>query len=118
MRRTNFRVSSRRRYPRRRSRRHSQMQPARQPLGSSPATVLTAAVERRILTSTLIERGTVVADREVSVTPPAEAGLPVQVVTSVSSRDGDTVRPGQVVLAISGRPLIVLQGRLPPYRDL
>jgi len=81
--------------------------------------VLTAAVECKVLTSTLIERGTVVGDRSVSVTPPLEASqAQVQYLTAVRARTGDEVRAGGLVLAVSGRPLIALQGNVPAYRDL
>ncbi len=84
-----------------------------------PKTVITAAVERRVLVSTLIERGTVVANREVVVTPPPESNLAaVQILTSINASNGQQIHDGHVVLSISGRPLIALTGDLPPYRDL
>lgn len=81
------------------------------------ATVLTAPVERRILNSTMVTRGTVVAAGQVNVTPVVE-GAAAQVVTALHVKAGDTVKKGQVLAAISGRPLYVLPGNLPGYRDL
>ncbi|MFI6420071.1 peptidoglycan-binding protein [Streptomyces sp. NPDC050842] len=84
-----------------------------------PADVLTAAVERRVLRETVVLRGTVVAGQTVPVAPVAaggDGGVPVVTKTPVAV--GVAVRAGQVVLEISGRPLFVLPGRLPVYRDL
>ncbi|WP_329621801.1 peptidoglycan-binding protein [Streptomyces sp. NBC_01255] len=84
-----------------------------------PADVLTAAVERRVLRETVVLRGTVVAGQTVPVAPVAaggDGGAPVVTKTPVAV--GAAVRAGQVVLEISGRPLFVLPGRLPVYRDL
>lgn len=84
-----------------------------------PSAVLTAKVERRALTSTLIERGAVVGDRALSVTPPLQAGsAQVQYLTAVRVTVGKQVRAGQLLLAVSGRPLIALVGQVPAYRDL
>ncbi|MDV5147634.1 peptidoglycan-binding protein [Streptomyces sp. SBC-4] len=84
-----------------------------------PADVLTAPVERRVLQETVVLRGTVTAGQTVQVAPVVsggEGGTPV--VTKMPVAVGSAVRPGQVLLEISGRPLFVLPGRLPVYRDL
>ncbi|MFE2555129.1 peptidoglycan-binding protein [Streptomyces sp. NPDC059352] len=84
-----------------------------------PADLLTAAVERRVLRETVVLRGTVVAGQTVPVAPVAagaDGGAPV--VTKTPGAVGAAVRAGQVILEISGRPLFVLPGRLPVYRDL
>jgi hypothetical protein len=59
----------------------------------------------------------VVAASKLEVTP-VVAGAGAQVVTAVSVKAGDEVQAGQVLVAVSGRPLIVLPGALPGYRDL
>jgi HlyD family secretion protein len=82
-------------------------------------TVLTATVERRVLASTVITRGTVTATTKHEVTPAlGVAGSGKQIITGVHSKVGGTVQNGQVLVAISGRPLIALQGKIPTYRDL
>jgi HlyD family secretion protein len=48
--------------------------------------------------------------------PAAEGALPV--LTKVPVSAGDSFSPGDVVAEISGRPLIVLPGRFPLYRDI
>src|SRR5262249_23291972 len=40
------------------------------------------------------------------------------IVSAVRVHAGDEVRPGQVLLEVSGRPLVVLPGAVPAYRDL
>ncbi|MFF0481256.1 peptidoglycan-binding protein [Streptomyces sp. NPDC004435] len=84
-----------------------------------PPDVLTAPVERRVLRETVVLRGTVAAGQTVPVAPVVpggEGGAPV--VTKTPFAVGAAVRPGQVLLEISGRPLFVLPGPLPVYRDL
>lgn len=81
------------------------------------ASVLTATVERRILASTLVTRGIVGAAKRIEVTP-VVAGVDAQIVTASHVEVGDVVGPGQVLVAVSGRPLMVLQGAVPGYRDL
>ncbi|MEV7289743.1 peptidoglycan-binding protein [Streptomyces sp. NPDC093252] len=81
--------------------------------------VLTAPVERRILSDTVVTRGTVSASQTVDISPAAsaqEGGKPV--VTKILVRAGATFRAGRVLMEISGRPVFVLPGSLPVYRDL
>ncbi|WP_338697478.1 peptidoglycan-binding protein [Streptomyces sp. Q6] len=82
--------------------------------------VLTADVEYRVLASTVITRGQVTAGQSVQVAPQISGGegSGAPVVTKVGVGVGDTVRAGQVLLEVSGRPVIALPGRVPVYRDL
>ncbi|MFI5759341.1 peptidoglycan-binding protein [Streptomyces sp. NPDC051563] len=84
------------------------------------ADVLTATVERRVLTSSVITRGQVVAGQTVEVIPQVSAGTGAArpVITKMRVRPGDTVQAGQVLMEVSGRPVFVLEGSLPVYRDL
>ncbi|MFD6564669.1 peptidoglycan-binding protein [Micromonospora profundi] len=81
------------------------------------ASFITATVEKRALESTLVTRGVVVAGTTIEVTPVAP-DTKAQLVTDVRIKPGDEVKAGQVLLAVSARPLIVLPGKLPAYRDL
>jgi HlyD family secretion protein len=86
-------------------------------------TTLTAAVERRVLTRTLTLRGTVQPAVTVDVTPTSVSaggtgGNSRMVVTGVRARPGDSVNAGQVLVEVSGRPVIALPGAIPAYRDL
>ena len=80
--------------------------------------VLTAVVEQRKLASTLVTRGSVGPERQVEATPASAEGAAVTVVTAVRTKVGATVKAGDVVLTVSGRPLLMLPGSIPAYRDL
>ncbi|MFF3832374.1 peptidoglycan-binding protein [Streptomyces sp. NPDC002458] len=82
--------------------------------------VLTAPVEQRVVTDTVVTRGTVTAAQSVPVTPVGASGEEVarQIVTKVKAKAGGTVRQGEVLLEVSARPLFVLKGAVPVYRDL
>ncbi|MET8257742.1 peptidoglycan-binding protein [Micromonospora sp. NPDC005205] len=85
--------------------------------GPPQASLITAEVTKRVLESTLVTRGMVAAGTNIEVTPVVEdAGA--QVVTAVRVKVGDEVESGAVLVAVSARPLIVLPGALPGYRDL
>lgn len=81
---------------------------------------LTAPVEHRVLVSSVITRGQVKATQSLRVKPqitgPESSVSPV--VTRLPLRQGDAVRLGSVLVEVSGRPVIALQGTLPSYRDL
>ncbi|MFE9929127.1 peptidoglycan-binding protein [Streptomyces sp. NPDC005533] len=89
---------------------------------SAPApSVLSAALEKRVLKDTVTIRGTVTADQSVQVTGAAAGaagGGAKPVVTKVNVKAGETVAPGKVLVETSGRPVFALQGTLPVYRDL
>ncbi|WP_254705772.1 peptidoglycan-binding protein [Streptomyces vilmorinianum] len=82
--------------------------------------VLTAPVEHRVLTSSVITRGEVVAGQTVDVVPQVAAGEGAAraVITKIPVRPGDAVRAGRVLMEVSGRPVFTLEGSLPVYRDL
>lgn len=85
-----------------------------------PPDVLTAAVEQRVLTDSVVLRGQVGAGQTVEVAP-AGSGGPAgvkPVVTKLPVRVGDQVAAGQSVLEVAGRPVFALRGELPVYRDL
>ncbi|PZT77968.1 peptidoglycan-binding protein [Streptomyces sp. AC1-42W] len=87
--------------------------------GPPPMDVLVARVEKRVLKDTVIVRGTATAAQTVQVTPVAGAeGSGTPVVTKMPLAAGDRITPGRVLLEVSGRPVFVLPGRLPVYRDL
>ncbi|NEB41503.1 peptidoglycan-binding protein [Streptomyces sp. SID14515] len=84
-----------------------------------PPDVLTAPVERRVLKDTVIIRGTVAATQVVEVAPAESGGASGRsVVTGMTKGVGDGVRAGDVLLEVSGRPVLALPGRIPAYRDL
>jgi peptidoglycan hydrolase-like protein with peptidoglycan-binding domain len=86
--------------------------------GPPVATILTAPVERRVLSTTVVLRGKVSAAQRVEVTPASAVNSARLVITGVRVRPGATVRHGQVLAEVSARPVIALRGALPSYRDL
>ncbi len=85
--------------------------------GGTPSRApVTARVEFRRLSSSVIVRG------DGRFADPAAAVLrvdaPVPVVTRTPIPVGGLVRAGDVLVEVTGRPVIALPGRLPAYRDL
>lgn len=80
--------------------------------------VITADVEARVLTSDIITRGTARfgSPREVALTPSIFKDGPA-VVTSLPE-PGSYAGSGDVLLTVSGRPVFVMAGAVPSYRDL
>jgi len=77
-----------------------------------------APVEERVLSSNIVTLGTARygLPKSISITPSAlkaKAG----VITTLPSRNTQ-LREGDVMLTASGRPVFVLQGKIPAYRDL
>ncbi|WLW52271.1 HlyD family efflux transporter periplasmic adaptor subunit [Streptomyces sp. YU58] len=85
-----------------------------------PASVLTAPVEQRVISQSLITRGEVTASQHVDVSagPQADKDIGRSVVTKADADPGQEISAGQVLLEVSGRPLFVLKGAVPAYRDL
>ncbi|HCT75449.1 MAG TPA: peptidoglycan-binding protein [Micromonosporaceae bacterium] len=81
------------------------------------ASVLTAPVEKRVLKQSVVLRGDVAAAQSFEVTPTAR-GAGKSVVTAVKAKAGGVVDAGMVVLEVAGRPLVVLPGVKPAFRDL
>lgn len=82
------------------------------------ASVLTAAVEQRILKSTLVLRGTVAPGFSIPVTPASSSTTTRLVVTALRAQAGAQLSAGDVLIEVSGRPIIALPGAVPAYRDL
>lgn len=81
------------------------------------ASWVTATVERRVLSQTLISRGDVTPAVSTSVRVPVSvAGDPV--VTDLAVAAGDEVFEGQRLIEVSGRPVFVFVGDVPVYRSL
>jgi peptidoglycan hydrolase-like protein with peptidoglycan-binding domain len=83
---------------------------------------ITVPVERQVLSSEVIVRGTVrygspqpvvLATSEVK-----QAGAGAEDIVTTQPRRGSTVGEGAVVMSVSGRPVFVLTGAQPSHRDL
>ncbi|MEU5823268.1 peptidoglycan-binding protein [Streptomyces sp. NPDC047803] len=84
-----------------------------------PPDVLTAPVVRKVLAQSVVTRGKVTASQHVEITATGTpAGVGRAVVTKVKAEPGATLKAGQVLLEVSGRPVVLLQGAMPAYRDL
>lgn len=85
--------------------------------GEPRASFVTAVVERRVLSKTVIQRGDVRPEVSLKVLAPSSVdGSPV--VTGVAVSAGAEVAEGTKVVEVSGRPVFVLQGGVPVYRAL
>src|SRR5687768_17979486 len=82
---------------------------------------ITVPVERQVLSSEVIVRGTVrygspqpvvLATSEVK-----QAGAGAEDIVTTRPRRGSTVGEGAVVMSVSGRPVFVLTGAQPSHRD-
>ncbi|WP_331740904.1 peptidoglycan-binding protein [Streptomyces sp. NBC_01006] len=85
-----------------------------------PADVLTAPVEKKVLSASLVTRGKVAASQRVDVLSAGLSGPDTirAVVTKVKVRPGDAVKPGTALVEVAGRPVLALSGALPAYRNL
>ena len=87
-------------------------------LGPPPDSVITVDVEDRRLTRTidLVCEAGAPSSLEVPVGVDPRVGDPV--VTALPVADGASVAEGEVMLEVSGRPMIAVSGPLPAYRDI
>jgi hypothetical protein len=81
-------------------------------------TIITSPVRRDVLRSTITLRADVVDADPVSVPLPTSLGDDLPVITALYVSNGDQVRNGDPLMAVAGRPIFVLVGRIPAYRDL
>ncbi|MGC9540903.1 HlyD family efflux transporter periplasmic adaptor subunit [Streptomyces sp. UG1] len=73
-----------------------------------------------MISQSLITRGQVTASQhaDISAGPQADKDVGRSVMTKVNAAPGQKITAGQVLLEVSGRPLFVLKGAVPAYRDL
>ena len=83
-----------------------------------PPSVITEQVQRRVLESDLVARAVVAPAQVVIIGPQATASGGRAVVTRTPLNAGEPVKAGTCVLEVSGRPVIVMPGSIPMYRDL
>ncbi len=86
-------------------------------LGPPAPSVLSAVVERRTLTDTVVVRGQIAAGGIFELAP-AVRSEGKAVVTAIRTRLGAEVEAGQVLIEVSGRPVVILPGAVPAFRDL
>ena len=81
-----------------------------------PRSVIGAVAKWEVLRDPITASGIVRSARTVTVT--ASAPYSAVTVTRMPVRVGERVRPGRVIAEVDGRPILLLSGRLPAYRDL
>ncbi len=83
----------------------------------TPSPIL-VPVEARVLTSDIVTRGTARfgLPQSISIVPSA-LKTDIGIITTLPLRNTQ-LREGDVLLAASGRPVFILQGEIPAYRDL
>lgn len=84
-----------------------------------PPSVITAPVESKVLVASIVGRADVVRLAATELTHvPMDSSQGIAVLTRQPPAPGDEVQEGDVIGEVSGRPLIVLAGEIPSYRDL
>ena len=82
------------------------------------ASLITYPVERRVLSSDLIVRGTMRYSDPIAVVLAPSALRPPPVLVSQAPVKGATLNEGDVAMVVSGRPVFALKGLKPGFRDL
>jgi multidrug efflux pump subunit AcrA (membrane-fusion protein) len=86
--------------------------------GPPKPSLITAPVERRLLSTEVIGRGIVRYGAPQAVVLPTSALKTGSQLVSRVPRPGDRIREGDLAMSVSGRPVLVLRGDLPAHRDL
>ncbi len=82
------------------------------------ASLITYPVEKRVLSSDLIIRGTMRYSDPIVVVLAPSALRPPPVLVSQAPVKGATLNEGDVAMVVSGRPVFVVKGATPGFRDL
>jgi peptidoglycan hydrolase-like protein with peptidoglycan-binding domain len=82
-----------------------------------PSTI-TVEVEERELVDSIVARGTVEPASSTALEAPEPGGDDAAIVTAVGVAQGEELSEGDLLVEVSGRPLFVLTGPIPAYRDL
>ena len=86
---------------------------------SAPAaSLITVPVHRQVLRSEIITRGTVRYGSPQPVTLPKSTLKTGSSIVTIAPTKGASLQQGDVALTVSGRPVFVLLGAQPAYRDL
>lgn len=82
-----------------------------------PTTRLTAPVERPQANGSVVTRGNLTTGSSVSIGP-VKSSSAASVITGVYVKTGASATQGTRLIEVSGRPVVLLQGAFPAYRDL
>lgn len=86
--------------------------------GTSQPTAITAPIERRQIVDAIDVEASVSRQFQTPVRIQSVPAVGRPIVTGFSLEPSAQVTEGTVVVEVSGRPVVALQGRLPAYRDL
>lgn len=81
------------------------------------ASWITANVSYGILTERIVTRGSLVADGSLKINAPSSVSG-TKVVTKLGPKVNSTAKEGDLLLAVSGRPILLCGGLLPVYRAM
>lgn len=82
------------------------------------ASLLTAPLLLTQARATIVLRGTLVDGGAISVGVPGDLSGDLPVVTAAATHRGARVNDGSLIAAVAGRPVFVLQGRIPAYSTM
>lgn len=82
------------------------------------ASLISVPVEKRVLSSDVVVRGTVRYGAPQEVSLPVSALKKGNGIVTTAAVKGKELSEGNVALSVSGRPVFVLQGAQPAYRDM
>src|SRR4029453_418418 len=82
------------------------------------ASAITVPVEKKVLASDVVIRGTVRYGAPQSVLLPGSSIRKGSPILTSAPEKGKDLAEGNVAFTISGRPALVLQGAVPAYRDI
>jgi peptidoglycan hydrolase-like protein with peptidoglycan-binding domain len=82
------------------------------------ASLITASVQHIVPRTVAVVRGTLHEAAPQTVNPPESIGADLPIVSAVSVHPGATIASGQLIAAVSGRPVIAMQGVIPAYRTM
>ncbi|NWL09978.1 hypothetical protein DM793_01490 [Paenarthrobacter nitroguajacolicus] len=89
------------------------------PSSSTPVVIpVSATVERRAVLKQVVLSGKVVAGAQHAIKASSTEGIDRLVLTAAPKMVGSVVVPGELLAAVSGRPLLVLPSGVPLYRDI
>lgn len=84
-----------------------------------PASNITVGVVSEVLSADVITRGDLVYDEPVQVRLSGSfADQPERLIATETVAQGDTLEEGDVAIEVVGRPVFLLAGEIPMYRDL
>ncbi len=90
-----------------------------EPSAATPTVIpVSATVERRAVIKQVVLSGKVVAGTQFAIKASPSEDVDRLVLTATPKAIGSVVTPGQLVAAVSGRPLLLLPSSVPLYRDI